>query len=328
MEHLYRFDYTRNAWLDSEHSTCRGLSARPWDLIDRCMSRLTGMWAFVAMAFVAATLAASFKLLPATAALIASAYDAHTVGRWGSFVGVQNYLELLRDEQFWHSVEVSLCYACGVVAGSLAIGMWLAAALRRKSALADILCVGFMLPILMPGVVAATVWRWLLDPYFGEVDRLLRPVGLGGYAWLQDPHLALGALIAVGTWKEMGLAMAILLASLRRVPVELEEAATLDGGGALVRWLHILLPLLRPAVALVVLTSLIQSMETFTPYLVLTGGGPAGATQGWTLDLYRTGFETLRLGYGSAMAVLVGGLLVPILALSWSYMRRQWAAAA
>lgn len=292
------------------------------------MNRLAGMSVFIAAAFFAASLATGFKLVPAAVAVIASVYDTNTVGSPGPFVGLHNYAVLFRDTQFWHSLWVSVCYTLGVVASSLFIGLCLSAALRRKSVFADALCVGFMSPVLMPGVVAATVWRWLLDPYFGAVDRLLRPVGLAGKAWLQDPHLALGALIAVGTWKELGLAMAVLLTALRRIPAQVEEAATLDGAGALIRWRDVLLPLLRPAVAIVVLTTVVQSMETFTPYLVLTGGGPAGATQGWTLDLYRTGFETLRLGYGSSMAVVVGALLVPVIALSWNLVRRHWAAAA
>jgi len=264
----------------------------------------------------------AFRLLPLAYSLVLSFFDASAFLSNPAFAGFDNYAGLLRDQRFWRSVGTTAVYMAGSLALLIPASLLVAAGLRRSSPWTRALRVVFLLPAVLPGTVTAVVWSWLYEPYFGPVNQLLRIAGIDGPAWLKDPEWALPALMVMGAWRELGLAMLIYLAALGGIHPEIEQAAAVDGAGAWERWRWIVLPLLRPATLVVALTSGLRLFDMFTPVFVMTGGGPAGATTTWTYYLYITAFERYRTGYGSAMAILVSAVVALLLWLAHRYGQR------
>jgi multiple sugar transport system permease protein len=175
--------------------------------------------------------------------------------------------------------------------------------------------VAAILPIVLAPVVAGLFWRSLvLAPDFGILDFATRALGLGSYNWLGDPQLALVSVIAIHTWQWTPFAFLVLLASLAALPPDIYEAARLDRAGAWQRFRHITLPLLRPAIVIVVILRMVTALSAFAAIFAATGGGPGSATEILNLYAYRLSFTELSLGYGAAVATV---LLVITLAVSF-----------
>lgn len=269
-------------------------------------------FAVVLVAVTAASLAVIvlFRLVPILLNVPLSLFDVMLLDSKPAFVGLDNYRRMFVDATAWRSVQIGALYTVAVVGASTSLGLLLAAALRRESWWTRLLRVGFLVPSFIPAVVAATLWRWCFEPFDGPINSLLRWFGIDGPAWLHDPAWALVSIAAVGVWSDVGLSMVIFLASLAHVPIELLEAARVDGAGTGGQWRFIVLPLLWPAIVLSVTTGIFRSLDTFAPIYLLTGGGPVGATTTWGFHLFRTGFESQFVGYASAMGVGMTGLLI------------------
>jgi raffinose/stachyose/melibiose transport system permease protein len=174
-------------------------------------------------------------------------------------------------------------------------------------------------------VVVSFVWQYLLSSH-GPVNMLLVAIGLGGWQpdWLGNPNLAVCSVIALTLWQSVGVAMVILLAGLQGVPLELVEAAQIDGANPWQRFRHIVLPLLAPAITITVVLALIHGLKFFDQVFVLTGGGPGYATETLSTIIYKTSFQFTESGYGSCIAlvfpILVGGL---VLATTHALRRRE-----
>jgi multiple sugar transport system permease protein len=161
-----------------------------------------------------------------------------------------------------------------------------------------------ILPIVLAPVVVGLIWRsLLLTPQSGIVDLASIALGFGSFNWLGAPDMALVSVIAVHTWQWTPFAFLVMLASLASVPPDLYEAARIDRANALRRFLYITLPLIRPAIVIVIILRTIIALSAFAAILALTGGGPGTATEILNLYAYRTAFIELNFGYGSALAV-------------------------
>jgi multiple sugar transport system permease protein len=149
------------------------------------------------------------------------------------------------------------------------------------------------------------MWEWIYNPDFGVLNFLLRQVSLlsGPVSWLGDPFWAIHAAILADAWKTTPFAALVLLAGLAAIPPELGQAARVDGAGAGRIFIEITLPLLRPALAVTVLFRFLDSLRVFDAIYVLTGGGPANTTETLAVYVYKVLFQTLRFGYGSAVAM-------------------------
>jgi multiple sugar transport system permease protein len=182
-----------------------------------------------------------------------------------------------------------------------------------------LLRIAAILPIVLAPVVVGLFWRTLvLAPDFGIVDLVTRALGLGSYNWLGDPQLALISVIAIHTWQWTPFAFLVLLATLATLPPDVYEAARLDRASAWRTFIHITLPLIRPAVVMVVIMRLMTALSAFAAIFAATGGGPGSATEILNLYAYRTSFTELNLGYGASLAVV---LLSITLAISWFMFR-------
>ena len=176
--------------------------------------------------------------------------------------------------------------------------------------------VAAILPIVLAPVVVGLFWRTLvLAPDFGLVDLVTRALGLGSHNWLGDPQLALISVIAIHTWQWTPFAFLVLLATLATLPPDVYEAARLDRAGAWQRFVHITLPLIRPAIVMVVILRMMTALSAFAAIFAATGGGPGSATEILNLYAYRTSFTELNLGYGASLAMV---LLAITLAISFA----------
>jgi multiple sugar transport system permease protein len=231
------------------------------------------------------------------------------------FAGLDNYARMGADPRFWNSLELTLIYTGATVALQVLVGLALALLVMQIPKGQGALRVAAILPIVLAPVVVGLFWRTLvLAPDFGVVDFVTRALGLGSHNWLGDPQLALISVIAIHTWQWTPFAFLVILASLSAVPPEIYEAARIDRAGGWRRFWHITLPLIRPAIVIVVILRLMIALSAFAAIFAATGGGPGTATEILNLYAYRMSFTELSLGYGAALATV---LLAVTLAVSF-----------
>lgn len=246
-----------------------------------------------------------FQLLPIAFSIYLS------VAEWdgGStlqFVGVGNYRTLVEDAKFWNAFRVTLvitvvCTVLGT-AGALALAVFLD---RVPDWLSSLLRVAFFLPSVTSVVVITYVWRQLYSTDYGFFNIILERMGFARQAWLTNPDLALPALIVMLIWAGLGWDTLIITAGLRSIPHELYDAAKVDGASAWSEFWSVTLPLLRPTLTFVLVTSVIFLWGIFAQSQLLTAGGPLRLTQTIALYLYDNGFRYHKFGYASAMAVVL-----------------------
>jgi multiple sugar transport system permease protein len=219
------------------------------------------------------------------------------------FVGLGNYLQMLEDARFWHSLGVTVLYTGTTVVLQTVLGLAFALALAEEMRGRNLLRTVVLLPMILTPVVVGLVWRTLLlTPRYGLLDYIAQLVGVGSHSWLGDPALALGAVIVMHTWQWTPFAFLVFSASLAALPVEPFEAAKLEPVTAWQRLRYITLPLLRPAIVTVVVVRTIVALRAFDAIFAATGGGPGTATEILNLYAYRVAFNNLNLGYGAALA--------------------------
>lgn len=218
------------------------------------------------------------------------------------FVGTGNYARMLADDRFWQALRVTVTYTLLYVPTELVGGLLLALLMNQHSVrgLRGVRTIYF-LPSVLSGVAFVVVWMWLLHPDAGLVNATLARFGIDGPRWLADPDTALYALWIMSLWG-LGRAAVIFLAALRQVPVELREAAAIDGAGAWRTFRRVTLPLITPAIFFNLILSIISTFQTFTSAYVATNGGPLDSTLFYVLYLYQQAFQNFAMGYASALA--------------------------
>ena len=242
----------------------------------------------------------AFQVYPFFASLYYS-FRSTTLLKPGRFVGLENYRLLMDDELFWTSLGNTAYYLVGSIlvgtVGSLGLAMLLNQNLRGMPVYRLI----FYMPSIVPLAAVSVIWVWMLNPQYGVVNYALDSVGLPTVGWFSDPTWSMPGLIVVSLWG-LGNAMVIYLAGLQDVPVELYEAAALDGASAWERTRSVTLPLLTPVILFNVVVGLIYGFQYFVEPYIITQGGPADSTLTYALYLYQTAFEYRKAGYASAMA--------------------------
>jgi multiple sugar transport system permease protein len=235
------------------------------------------------------------------------------------FAGLENYAKMGADPRFWSSLWLTVTYTSSTVALQVLVGLALALLVLQIPKGQGVLRVAAILPIVLAPVVVGLFWRTLvLAPDFGLVDLVTRALGLGSYNWLGDPQLALISVIAIHTWQWTPFAFLVMLATLATLPPDVYEAARLDRAGAWQRFRYITLPLIRPAVVMVVILRTMTALSAFAAIFAATGGGPGSATEILNLYAYRTSFSELSLGYGASLAMVLLGITF---AVSWLMFR-------
>jgi multiple sugar transport system permease protein len=260
--------------------------------------------------------------------LLASLYYSFTnyailkAPRW---VGLQNYVRLFTgDDLFWKSLWNTVYYTLMSVPAGLLVAFVLALALNVKVRGMSIYRTIYFLPTLVPSVALAILWVWLFNPQYGVLNSALDLLGLPPLGWISDPKTAMPSLVLMSLWV-VGGTVVIFLAGLQDVPVQLYEAAEIDGAGVLQKVWFVTIPMMTPVILFNLLTGIIGSLQTFTQAYIMTNGGPANATLFYVLHLYRSGFQYVQMGYASALAwilfIVTLGIALAVLRTSrgWVY---------
>ncbi len=253
----------------------------------------------------AATLVGSLVAGPVLAVFWLSLRRVLPVFGVDEWAGLANFAHLAEDHRFRASLGTTLYFATVAVTLEVLLGLGFALLVSRPFRGRGLARTALLLPWALPTVVAARIWEWIFNPDFGIVNHLLRRVGAisGPVSWLGDPFWAIHAAILADVWKTTPFAALVLLAGLAAIPPDLARAARVDGAGPGRVFIAVTLPLLRPALVVTILFRFLDSLRVFDAIYVLTGGGPANTTETLAVYVYKTLFQTLRFGYGSALAV-------------------------
>lgn len=244
-----------------------------------------------------------FRLYPMLRAVEISfqRYDLLSPPRW---VGLDNYVFMFSNERVLNSFKVTAIFIVGQTIPLVLVALVLAIVLFSLPRFRHLFELTFYFPVVMTTVVAALIWLTLFYPR-GLLDQLVAPWFPQGVPWLTSPLLALPSVIVVDIWKSTGYYMIILLAGLLAIPNEYLEAAAIDGAGTVARIRHILLPLLRPQFTFVVIIALINTVQAFDSFYVLTRGGPADATRILPIEIYLRAFQLLEMGRAAAISMVL-----------------------
>ncbi|MBB2903169.1 multiple sugar transport system permease protein [Kineococcus radiotolerans] len=276
----------------------------------RAQRRTAAALCFMAPALIILT---AFVGWPMLSALRTSLFDSSGFGR-ERFVGVENYVIVFTDATFLRALANTTLYALLFTPLALITALGLALLFNDpRLPLRGLFRTAMFLPFIVSLAVAALAWQYLIDPQVGLVNYWLRGAGIQLGDVLQDPTLAMPAVVLVAVWKSFGFYMVIFLAGLQDVPDSLYEAARMDGAGALGRFRHVTLPMLTNTTTFVVIFALIAALQAFDQIYVMTQGGPYHATDTVVTQIYETGFQDLDLGLASALSYV---LLLATLVLS------------
>lgn len=246
------------------------------------------------------------------------------VGVPGHFVGLNNFAKLWNDSIFRTAVWNTFWYTGVTTVFKLALGLWLALLLNRHFKGKAITRAFVLLPFIIPTVLSTFAWKWMFDPTFSVINWTLYRLGLihGRINWLSDPDLAMISVIIVNIWRGVPFYAISLLAGLQTINPELQEAAAIDGARPWQRFWHVTWPLLLPVTMVVVLFSVIQTFADFQLVYVLTGGGPANATQLFATYAYQVGIGTGLLSEGAAISLAMFPVLLIVVVIQLLYIRR------
>lgn len=230
-----------------------------------------------------------------------------------NFIGFQNYINLMRDPDFWQSVRNSFIYFFVQIPIAIIGGMFVASLLNNKFRFRDLFRGLFFLPMVTGSVVVANLWRWLMQGTGGTLNYLLSYVGLQEpILWLSDRSLSMLSISLVKSWMDIGYYTVIFLAAYQGLPKELVEAAQIDGGNRWQIFMRIKVPLLNPTIIFCIMMATIWGFQLFTEPYIMTGGGPLGSSTTMTVFLYRHGFHLHNMSYASTIGVMVGLFILVI----------------
>ena len=221
------------------------------------------------------------------------------------WVGLKNYRRLLKDKAFIAAVKNTSVYAFFSVILLTSLGFLAASALNRPMRFLRPVRMLMIFPYATSMTAVSMIWLMLLDPTTGLINKTLRALGLMGVDWLFNTKTALGCLIFINVWKNIGYCMLIFLAGMQSVPAELYEAATVDGAGERQKLLHITIPMVQPVTFFVLINTMLESFKTFEQVKVMTGGAPKYSTTTIVHEIYLQGFTEFRMGYAAAMSVVL-----------------------
>lgn len=230
------------------------------------------------------------------------------------WVGLANYQRIfIADPYFKKAVIVTLKYALFYLPLEIVCGIGIAVVLNQKLSGIGLFRSAYYMPYVVPKVAASLVWVWVLNPRYGLLNTMLGWAGIAGPNWLGDPDFVLPSIIIMALWGVGGSAV-IYLAGLQNIPEQLYEAATVDGANGIQKFWRITLPMLSPTIFFQMVLGAIGAFQTFTPAFIAAGrsGGPLQSGLFYMLYIYNKSFESMRMGYGSALAWIMTAFIMVV----------------
>lgn len=247
-------------------------------------------------------------LWPVISTFILSFYNAPTgINQTDTFVGLGNYIAMLRDETFWETIGRTLYFTVVSVGLELVLGMGIAQLIHSRPWGWQFLRLSLIIPWAVPTIVNGAMWRWIYSADFGALNGLLMQLGLIKHyvPWLALPNMAMNLVIVADVWHTMPFVALVLQAALATLPEDLEEAAAVDGANAWQRFWLIRLPQLRPAILIALIARTVDAFRVFDIVYILTSGGPAYKTLTITYLTYLNTFSFGKQGIGAALSFLI-----------------------
>jgi len=254
-----------------------------------------------------------FELFPIFYSLYISFFEWHIIGDV-RFVGLENYFKMFSDPVFIVALRNTFIYTIVTVPTQIFFGLAIALLLNQKIRGKVTFRALYYIPVITSWTVVSLIWKWIYDPVYGFLNYVLLSLGAirEPVRWLQDPSVALCAVMLVTIWKGIGWNMVIFLAGLQTIPQSLYDAALIDGANRWRRFRYITLPLLRPVIATVTVLLTIGALNAFVQIYILTAGGPLHSTEVINTYLYKNAFSYLNFGYASSMAMFLLALTLTI----------------
>jgi multiple sugar transport system permease protein/sn-glycerol 3-phosphate transport system permease protein len=240
-----------------------------------------------------------------------------------TWVGLDNYTYLLRDDSFQTVLRNTFVFTFGAVGGSLVLGLLIALLLNQPLRGRDGARAVVFAPTLLSGAAISIVWVYIFDPRYGLMRQILDPFSIPSPTWLRDPVWAMVAVIIVYIWKNLGFAAVIFLAGLQTIPKDLYEAAKVDGAGAFNRFRNVTLPMLSPISFFLLVTSILNTFQAFDIIQVMTEGGPVDATNTLIYYTYEQGFVAFNAGRAAAASLILFAVMLTVTLVQLRYAERK-----
>lgn len=278
------------------------------------LARKEAMWGYL---FVSAPLLGFliFGFIPIVMSLVLS-FMKWDMFRAPRFAGFENFTRVASDPIVFLSFKNTLIFFLGVPVG-MAISLMLALALNRKISGINIYRAVYYLPAVSSIVAVSLLWQWIFNPERGLLNMYLMNLGVAGPEWLSDPMWVKPALILMGVWGGLGPNMILFLAGLQGVPQSMYEAAAIDGAKPWQQFLHVTWPMLTPTTFFITVMGIIGALQYFGQIYIMTQGGPEHASTSYMFYLWQQAFTYYRMGYASALAWVLGVIIIIITAIQF-----------
>ena len=238
------------------------------------------------------------------------------------YIGLANYQSILTSAEFWKALTNTGKYIILYIPLMLMASLLVAQLLSRPRRGVGVLRVLYYIPVLTSWVAASLIWKTVLSPQYGALNSILAVFGIQGPGWLLDEAWAMPAIVLVSVWKAMGFFGLILLSGLVAIDRTYYEAASIDGAGSFTKFTRITLPLLTPSIFYVLIVGMINAFQLFPQIMIMTDGGPNGATQVMVERIYKYGFRYYRMGYAAAFSWILFAIIMIFTALQMRGQRR------
>lgn len=260
----------------------------------------------IALAMPSLAVVVVVMFLPIVYSVYVSLRDVDLLRPWSApYVGLQNYRAILSDPALVRSLTNTAVYAVASIAVEVLVGLGFAVLLNQRIGDGGVFRTLLTMPLFVAPVVVGLQWRWLLINEYGVLNYVLGALGIRGPTWLGTPGPAMASVVIADSWLVTPFSMLVLLAGLQGIPQELLEAASIDGASSYQRFVRVTLPLLRPALLVIILIRTIDAVRVFDLVWILTGGGPASATEMLSTLTYRMAFQYFKMGQASALAIVI-----------------------
>jgi ABC-type sugar transport system permease subunit len=264
----------------------------------------------------------TFTLLPILKVFWMSLHEISVTEPWlgTPFVGLENYITVLLDSRFWHSLGFTLSFSLITVIFETAFGIFLAVIANKTFKFRGLVRAAILFPWALPTITNALTWRWMFNQDFGLFNSLMLKANIIDQPlnWLGDSKLAFTAICIVAIWKTSSFMAIIILPGLQSIPEDIYDAGKIDGASRFQTFFYLTLPLLRNVLLVALVLRTLGTMQAFDLMYGLTGGGPGNSTESLPMYIYQTAFVDLHWGYGSALSVV---LFFVILGLAFIYVK-------
>ena len=251
--------------------------------------------------------------LPLVYSLVTSFFDTNLKYRGlGDFVGLQNYIEVLKDTYFLDSVKTTVIFTFFVVVIEFLVGLGIGLLLNNIRKARNFFFTIIIVPMMITPIAVGLIWRLLLHSDLGIVNYVLSLIGMTGRAWLADASIALKTVMFIDIWQNVPYMVLVILAGLVTLPTEPYEAAAIDGASRLQSFFTLTVPMMIPTFSVVLLLRTITALKTYDLIFVLTRGGPGTTTEVISYHIYQQAFRYLEIGKASAMSYLLLLMIVPV----------------